>query len=114
MRVAIDEARHHDSARRVDLDGSARVRQVLEAAGRPHLHQNAVSNQQPAVRYDPQFTEFGPRRGPLGARKVSNWRAPRIRMVPVSVPHTTLTFGTGTHNSYKTMKRIPHRRRTGR
>ena len=57
VRVAVDETRHHHAAGGVDLFGAARFGQVLQAAARSDLLQNAVADQNSAVRDNAKFLE---------------------------------------------------------
>jgi hypothetical protein len=65
--VGIDEARHHHPARGIDLDGVARLRQILQPAARPHFHQDSILDEQGAIVNYIEFFERRSRAGPPGA-----------------------------------------------
>ena len=65
--MAVDEARHHHAPGGVDFHGIARARQILDAAGGPHLFHDAIANQQRAILDNAKIGEGRPAAGCLGA-----------------------------------------------
>jgi hypothetical protein len=65
--VAVDEARHHHAPGGVDFHGIARGRQILDAAGGPHLFDDAIANQQRAIVDDTKVGKGRSAAGFLGA-----------------------------------------------
>ena len=51
VRMRINEARHHHPARGVDLDGIARLCQILQPPAGSHFRQDSILDEQGAVVY---------------------------------------------------------------
>ena len=57
VRMGIDKARHHHASRGVDLDGVARLRQILHPAAGPHFLSNSILDEQGAILNYIEFSE---------------------------------------------------------
>src|SRR5205823_1740002 len=90
MRVAVDEPRHDHPSDRVDLRRAARRREVFDAAGRSHLLDDAVLNENCAVRNDAQFVEIYPTAGSLGAAQCKHLPRSPNQCQPVAYSQSTM------------------------
>jgi hypothetical protein len=57
VRVRVHEAGHDDASGGVDLDGAARLGEVLHAPAGAHFHQDAVANEDSPILNHIEFTE---------------------------------------------------------